>query len=190
MADRRNDPVVSALGEAEWPPEGPPEVAVLGRSNAGKSSVLNALVGRPMAHVSATPGRTQRINFYAMNGWYLVDLPGYGYANVPKAVKAAFSEAVDRYLQTRQALMAALLVQDVRRDVGPEEEALCAWAASRNVMLIVVANKCDKLSAREQALRREVLVQAYRQPVYLVSARLKTGFDAVRAALRGLGLSL
>jgi GTP-binding protein len=190
MANKRNDPVVSALGETEWPPESGPEVAVLGRSNAGKSSVLNALVGRPMAHVSSTPGRTQRINFYAMNGWYLVDLPGYGYAKVPRSVKAAFSEAVDRYLQTRQALVAAILVQDVRRDVEAEEDAIRAWAAARNVMLIVVANKSDKLSPRERSLRQEVLSAAYGQPVYLVSARNKTGLDAVRAALRGLGLAL
>lgn len=179
----------SALEEREMPADGATEVAMAGRSNSGKSSVLNRLAGQRLAHVSGTPGRTRRLQFYRMQGWYLVDLPGFGYAKVPRGVREAFGEAVERYLNTRRPLVGVILIQDVRRDPGPEEEMMVRWAAERNVWLWVVANKVDKLNARERRERLAALEAAYPGPVFPVSARTGEGIPALGAELLKLGLT-
>ena len=120
-ADGRGRLVASALTPAEMPPPKSSEVAFMGRSNSGKSSLINALVGAKIANTSSTPGRTQRINFFQMPAWLMVDLPGFGYAKVSKAERARFGEAVEQYLTTRQPLIAAVLIQDARRDAEAEE---------------------------------------------------------------------
>lgn len=179
----------SALHPREFPPQGRPELAVMGRSNSGKSTLLNALVGARVAHVSQDPGRTRRIHFFDMDdAWYLVDLPGYGYAKVPIRVRAEFGQAVDRYLSTRTSLVGAILIQDVRRRLEPEEEMLLEWSGTRGVPLIVVANKIDKLNQRERVERLRSLESQYRQPVHGVSAHRGTGLEPVRARLAQLGL--
>lgn len=182
--------VVSALTEREMPGDGKPELAFLGRSNSGKSSIINAVVGHRIAHTGGTPGKTLRINFFRMPGWYLVDLPGFGYAKVSKKRRAEFGQAVDDYLTTRQPLLGGVLVQDCRRDPEEEEQMIQAWAEARNVFLVVVANKADKLNRREQAERLERLTAAYRIPVFLASARTGEGIAPVKAAIAGLGLSV
>lgn len=179
----------SALTAAEFPKGTQQELAVLGRSNSGKSTLINALVRAKVAHTSSTPGRTQRINFFRMDGWYLVDLPGFGYAKVPLDVKEAFGQAVERYLTERQQITGAVLIQDIRRDPGPEEEMIRQWAARRNLLLLVVANKADKLGTTALAERKEALDRAYRDAVYAVSAYRKTGLDPLRQALKGMGLA-
>ena len=177
----------SALYPREFPPEGRPELAVMGRSNSGKSTLLNALVGARVAHVSQDPGRTRRIHFFDIDGaWYLVDLPGYGYAKVPTRVRAEFGQAVDHYLSTRSSLVGAILIQDVRRRLEPEEEMLLEWSGARGVSLIIVANKIDKLNQRERAARLRALEAQYRQPVHAVSAHRGTGLEPVRARLAEL----
>ncbi len=179
----------SVLHPREFPPEGRPELAVMGRSNSGKSTLLNALVGARVAHVSQDPGRTRRIHFFDINdAWYLVDLPGYGYAKVPMRVRAEFGQAVDHYLTTRASLVGAILIQDVRRRLEPEEEMLLDWSRTRGVPLIVVANKIDKLNQRERGERIRALASQYRQPVHAVSAHRGTGLEPVRAQLAQLGL--
>jgi GTP-binding protein len=182
--------VVSALSEAEMPHNGWTEVAFLGRSNAGKSSLINQLVGARVALVSSQPGRTQRIHFYAMNGWYLVDLPGFGYAKASKTARQAFGAAVERYLFERQPLVAGVLIQDVRRDPEEDEMMVVNWAAERNVLLVIVASKVDKLNRSERQARAERLRAQYPAPVLLVSNRTGEGIDDVRGALRGLGLTV
>jgi len=179
----------SALSPREFPPDDRPEVAVMGRSNAGKSTLLNALVGTRVAHVSQDPGRTRRIHFYDMRTWYLVDLPGYGYAKVPTKLRNQFGQAVDHYLSTRRQLVAAVLIQDIRRGLEEEEAMLLEWSRERNVQLVVVANKADKLNQRERTQRLAALEAQYRQPVFPVSAYRRTGLEPVHACLAGLGLS-
>ncbi|NMP21255.1 ribosome biogenesis GTP-binding protein YihA/YsxC [Sulfobacillus harzensis] len=186
----RGQHVASALDQSEMPTSGLPEVAFMGRSNAGKSSLINALVKAKVAHTSSTPGRTQRINFFQMPGWYIVDLPGFGYAKVSKAEREAFGQAVDQYLIGRQPLVAAVLIQDVRRDPEEEEAMLVHWAADRNILLVVAASKMDRLNRREQEERRQRLESIYGRPVFLISNRTGEGLDQVREALRGLGLSV
>lgn len=185
---QKGDLVHSALDDRELPMEGWPEIALMGRSNSGKSSLLNALLNRKTAHVSGKPGHTRRIHLYHVKQWYLVDLPGFGYAQGDLADKQRFSRAVDRYLTTRQALIGAVLIQDIRRDPGPEELMLRDWAATRNVLLVVAANKADKLSKTQVSERLQSLADQYRIPVMPVSARTRAGVDAVKDALRGLGL--
>lgn len=180
----------SALTPQEMPQGDFSEVAFLGRSNAGKSSLINALVGSKVAHTSSTPGRTQRLNFFAMPSWYIVDLPGFGYAKASKADRERFGQAVEEYLTTRQPLVAGVLIQDARRDPEDEELMVVDWADSRNVLLIVTASKMDRLNRQEQSERRAALEEQYGRSVYLISNRTGEGLDRVRAAIRGLGLSI
>jgi GTP-binding protein len=184
----KGDLVASALDPSEWPTQGWREVALLGRSNAGKSTLLNALLGRRAARVSSTPGHTQRLHFFYVRDWLLVDLPGFGYANVPVAVRRRFSEAVDRYLRERQPLLAAILIQDIRRDPEDEEVMLLQWAASRNILFLVAANKADKLSATAATSRVATLRAIYGPSVWPVSAARRIGLEPIRQALAGLGL--
>src|SRR5690242_7030760 len=112
----------------ELPPEGPPEIAFAGRSNAGKSSAINALAGRRrLAFVSKTPGRTQLINFFSLGGAYLVDLPGYGYAGVPADVRRHWDYLVGSYVAERRSLVAVVVVMDVRHPLTPLDVQLLGW---------------------------------------------------------------
>jgi GTP-binding protein len=185
---KRGDLVCSALTSDQFPRDGRQEVALLGRSNSGKSSLLNALLGMRAAHVSSTPGRTQRINFFWVDRWYLVDLPGFGYAKVPLHVRAEFSAAVDAYLEGRQALTATVLIQDIRRDPEDDEMAVRDWARHRNVLLVVAANKADKLGTRERDRRLEELRVFYGPAVHATTALRRQGLAPIREALGGLGL--
>lgn len=185
---QRGDLARSALEPAEYPTDGVQEIAMLGRSNSGKSSLLNALLNRRSARVSGTPGHTQRIHFYWVKGWYLVDLPGFGYAQVTAAQRARFNQAVDFYLNRRQELTAAILIQDIRRDPGPEEISVRDWARDRNLLLLVVANKVDKLNRTQGEARVAELTAAYGSRVLPISARTRLGVEDLKTAIRGLGL--
>ena len=140
--------VTSAATFADCPADGEPEVAFVGRSNAGKSSALNRLAGaRRLARVSKTPGRTRLINFFAVaGGGRLVDLPGYGYATAGKAVRQRFGQAIDAYLSRRPNLAAVVLIMDARHPFQPFDEQLLAWAQATGKPLIILLNKCDKLA--------------------------------------------
>lgn len=143
-----------------FPQDGLPEIAVLGRSNVGKSSFINALVGRRgIARTSAQPGKTRRIHFYRLEDRaYLVDLPGYGYAAVSRAERRAWRPLVEAYLRgARVTLRGALLLVDVRRGPGEEERALLEWLAAESIPVRVVLTKSDKLRGGE--LSRSVAEQ-------------------------------
>jgi GTP-binding protein len=129
------------------PPPGPPEVAFAGRSNVGKSSVLNALVGRRgLARTSSTPGRTRQLNFFLVNERFLlVDLPGYGFAVGPEEERLAWEPLVETYLRERPTLRGVVLVVDARRGVGADEDQLLEFLAAVGLPAAVVATKLDKL---------------------------------------------
>lgn len=182
--------VASCLSLGEMPTTGLTEMAFMGRSNAGKSSLINRLVGAKIAHTSSTPGRTQRINFFQMPGWYIVDLPGFGYARVSKTARERFGQATEHYLMTRQPLVGGFLIQDVRRDPEEDERMVVEWALQRNVYLVVVASKMDKLNRAEQQARQERLDRLYGREVLLVSNRTGEGMGRVKDALRQVGLSV
>lgn len=138
------------------PPQGP-EVAFAGRSNAGKSSVLNRLTGsRQTARVSKTPGRTRLLNFFAVRqGGCLVDLPGYGYSKAQKSTQEAWQESVNEYLSYRENLVAVVLVMDIRHPLQPFDTQLLDWAHDSGIPVHVLLNKADKLKqgARQNTLR-------------------------------------
>ncbi|HYW42240.1 MAG TPA: ribosome biogenesis GTP-binding protein YihA/YsxC [Bryobacteraceae bacterium] len=147
---------------AMFPTDRLPEVAFLGRSNVGKSSLINALTGQKgLAFTSNTPGRTQTINFYRIDGaLYFVDLPGYGYARVPPAHLLAWKKLVEQYLENRDTLRVSCLILDTRRGWMDKDLDLKRWLEYQGRPYLVVATKTDKLNQSDQehgmrAIRQE-----------------------------------
>jgi len=154
---------VAGAADARQLPRAPyPEIAFAGRSNVGKSSLLNRLVGqRHLARVSKTPGRTQQINFFVIDERLtFVDLPGYGFARVPVAVKEDWKILVEAYLTDRQALRAVVILVDLRRDVEADDRLLLDFLRARRIPVIVVATKADKLAYGERRRRAQALAAA------------------------------
>jgi len=151
--------LASATRPEQYPPADRPEVAFAGRSNVGKSSLLNVLVERrQLARVSHEPGRTRMLNFFAAGDEVvLVDLPGYGYARVAQQVRASWQPMIETYLLQRENLATLVLLVDIRRDPGDEERLLIRLALQRDLWLILVATKADqvapgKVGARVQSI--------------------------------------
>jgi GTP-binding protein len=144
--------ILSANSPEQFPADGMPEIAFLGRSNVGKSSLLNAIAGqKKLAFTSNTPGRTQSINFYRMDDrMYFVDLPGYGYAKVPLAAKGEWAKLIEHYLQERKTLKLSFLILDARRGWMDKDLDLKNWLEVNNHPYLVVASKIDKLNQAEQ----------------------------------------
>jgi GTP-binding protein len=148
--------VKSAFKEADWPRDEKPEIAFLGRSNVGKSSFINSLLGvRGLARTSSTPGRTQALNFFLINDKFrFVDLPGYGYARAPKDVKAKWSAAATDYLAKRGQLVLSIHLIDSRHEPTAKDLQLHEWLVHQQKLHLIVATKSDKLSNNE--LRRNI----------------------------------
>jgi len=147
---------------ATFPSDRLPEVAFLGRSNVGKSSLINALLGQKgLAFTSNTPGRTQTINFYRIDGaYYFVDLPGYGYARVPPGFAAEWKKLIEEYLENRETLKLSCLILDSRRGWMDKDLDLKQWLEYHGRPYVVIATKTDKLNQSEQerglrAIRKE-----------------------------------
>ena len=140
--------IKSAPEPEHYPRDDRPEIAFMGRSNVGKSSLINSLLGvRGLARTSNTPGRTQLINFFLINdAFYFVDLPGYGYARVPSEVKKHWGPMVENYLATRPNLVLSILIADSRREPTRLDLLMREWLEMRGKPFIIVATKADKLS--------------------------------------------
>ena len=179
--------IISAefIKSAVWPPQYPPaimpEIAFVGRSNVGKSSLINTLVGRKkLAKTSNTPGRTQLINFFTINEKVsFVDLPGYGFAKVAQSVKKDWGDMIEAYLRERPSLCLVVLILDIRRDPSEEDLSLRDWLTHYRIPYLYVLTKTDKLSnnqtiARQRAIERTLGVSAEKKPV-LFSAMTQKG---------------
>ncbi|MGI8654947.1 MAG: ribosome biogenesis GTP-binding protein YihA/YsxC [Pyrinomonadaceae bacterium] len=143
--------VKSAFTEDDWPRVELPEIAFLGRSNVGKSSLMNSLLGvKGLARTSSTPGRTQSLNFFLLNKrFHFVDLPGYGYARVPKEIKQTWSEMAENYLAKRTRLMLSIQIVDSRHEPTTLDLQLHDWLQHYMKPQLIVATKSDKLSQND-----------------------------------------
>jgi GTP-binding protein len=180
--------VTSAARAAQFLPDEGAEVAFAGRSNAGKSSAINTIVGRrDFARTSKTPGRTQLINFFALaDGQRLVDLPGYGYARVTDEMREQWRELLGNYFNHRQSLAGLMVIVDSRRGIGDFDRQMLDWAGTLGCQLHVLLTKADKLSRQESAATLAAAEQELRElpvTVQLFSATSRLGLDPARAAL-------
>ncbi|MGA9996224.1 MAG: ribosome biogenesis GTP-binding protein YihA/YsxC, partial [Pyrinomonadaceae bacterium] len=137
--------------ESDWPRDGKPEVAFLGRSNVGKSSLINSLLAvKGLARTSSTPGRTQSLNYFLINNrFHFVDLPGYGYARVPKNIRATWGEMATNFLAKRSELVLSIQIVDSRHEPTSQDLQLHDWLQHHEKHSLVVATKSDKLSNNE-----------------------------------------
>lgn len=176
--------LTSATQLSELPGDDGYEVAFVGRSNAGKSSALNALTGiKNLARTSNTPGRTQMINLFELDATRrLVDLPGYGYAKVPIKVKQHWERAINDYLQRRECLCGLVLVMDVRHPLKEMDQRIVAWTEAAGVPLHVLLTKSDKLKggAARKALAE---VSQFVSQAQLFSALKRQGIEELRTVL-------
>lgn len=167
MIQRSVQFLLSALSAAQFPKPGVPEVAFLGRSNVGKSSLLNALVGEKAAKVSSTPGRTRAINFFAIadqrqrHQLIFADLPGYGYAKVSKSISSTWPAFIEPYLAGRTTLALCVCLVDANVPPRPNDRQLFDWLRAQDRAFLVVATKADRLSGNQRvrnlaALKREL----------------------------------
>ncbi|MBT8406622.1 MAG: ribosome biogenesis GTP-binding protein YihA/YsxC [Deltaproteobacteria bacterium] len=183
--------VCSAVTPDQYPPADLPEVAFAGRSNVGKSSLINKILNRKkLVRTSKTPGRTQLLNFFEINGIYrFVDLPGYGYAKVPAEVRKQWRPMVESYLTTRVNMRGMVWLLDIRREVSKEDLTLWHWLQAKQVTVITVITKADKLSRNkrnQQAARIAKSLGRRTQELIQFSATSGEGKEEVWKALRQL----
>jgi GTP-binding protein len=176
--------MLSAVLAAQFPKASVPEIAFLGRSNVGKSSLLNALVGAKAAKVSSTPGRTRAINFFEVSGerrapkMIFADLPGYGYAKISKSISAQWPGFVEPYLAARETLALCICIVDANVPARPNDRQLLGWLRSVDRELLVVATKVDRLSGNERTRNLAALKRGLEfEEIVPVSARTGYGIE-------------
>jgi len=174
--------IKSAVDPRSYPRNPVPEIAFVGRSNVGKSTLMNRLMNRQgLAKVSATPGKTQTINFFLINeSFRFVDLPGYGFANVPVKIKARWKEMIESYLSGRETLSGVLLLVDIRRKPLKEDLQMKQWLESYGIPCLIIATKSDKLKTGEKFRSLSDLKNAYSPAeIFLFSGLTGEGKDEI-----------
>ncbi|GEK28194.1 ribosome biogenesis GTP-binding protein YihA/YsxC [Furfurilactobacillus siliginis] len=176
---------ISAVAPKQYPKEDLPEIALAGRSNVGKSSLINTLINRrSYARTSSQPGKTQTLNFYKVESQlYFVDVPGYGFAKVSKKAREEFGQMIETYLSTRRQLHGVIQLVDARHDPSDDDVTMHEWLAYYDIPLLVVATKSDKIARgkwnqSESRIRKGLNMQPD-EPYIQFSAETKTGKDAV-----------
>ena len=180
--------LTSVFALQQLPPPEYPEIAFAGRSNVGKSSLINRLIQRKsLVKTSARPGKTQSLNFFSVDdSLYLVDLPGYGYAKVPKKIKDAWQRLITGYLETRESLKCVIVIIDLRHALKMIDRQLVDWLRSSGVPYLLVYTKMDKLSANERHKNAAVLdagLGVSKDQRFLFSAKTGEGRDKILQAL-------
>ena len=180
--------VTSALKPSQYPPALLPEIAFAGRSNVGKSSLVNAILNRKhLVKTSSTPGRTQLINFFDINdNFTFVDLPGYGYAKVPKNIQKKWGPMIETYILNRKTLKAVIVIMDIRRTPGQEEINLIELLKYIGMPYIPILTKADKLSKRQQVKQKTSIKNIFyleENKLILFSAKNKKGRESVWDAI-------
>jgi GTP-binding protein len=184
--------VKSAVKPDQYPPADFPEIAFVGRSNVGKSSLINLLVNRKnLVRTSNTPGRTQLINFFAVNNdaFMLVDLPGYGFAKVPLDVKKQWGPMMGAYLSKRETLRGVVLILDVRRVPSQEDIQMLDLLKSHGTPPVLVITKCDKVSKNERKRQAQIIsrtLQVQESEFLFFSALSREGIEEIWGAIEPL----
>ncbi|PZE19951.1 ribosome biogenesis GTP-binding protein YihA/YsxC [Paenibacillus xerothermodurans] len=175
--------IISAVGPSQYPQDALPEIALAGRSNVGKSSLINRMIQRKnLARTSSKPGKTQQLNYYKINSdLYFVDLPGYGYAQVSKAKREVWGKFIEEYLTTREYLKLVLLIIDLRHPPTKDDQAMYDWLKHHDIPTCVVTTKADKITKgqwqKHVKIVRETLGMEKHEPLVLFSSELGVGKD-------------
>jgi len=182
--------LATVVRKAGYPPAGPPEIAFAGRSNVGKSSLLNLITNRKsLARVSGSPGKTRTINFFAINGdeFRIVDLPGYGYAKVSRSESEKWGAMVEEYLSGRAGLVAVCVLLDIRHEPTAQDKQLLGYLEHYGIRRLLVATKADKVgsNARQKQLSviRKSIGAPADEPIVCVSALKRTGVEDLLKAM-------
>src|SRR2546421_1092459 len=186
MKSNRAEFIKSAFDEADWPRDAKPEIAFLGRSNVGKSSLINSLLGvRGLARTSSTPGRTQVLNFFLINRQFrVVDLPGYGYARAPRAVRAEWSSAAEEYLAKREQLVLSIHIVDSRHEPSKQDLQLNEWLVHPHKPNLILPTKSGKLSQNELSRNIKRAARAFKSDNLLIySATKREGRERLWSAI-------
>lgn len=171
----------------QYPDHDVPEIALVGRSNVGKSSLINHLIGRRLARTSNTPGRTQTINFYGIDDQLcLVDLPGYGYAKVPQHVKRQWGPMIEGYLTGRPNLIGVLQIVDIRHPPTADDKSMAEWLRLSGFNAVAVATKADKISRGRRPRHIQQMANGLQFPVTAFSAVAGAGRDDVIGILHNM----
>lgn len=187
MIVKKAEHVITAVKPNQYPATGYPEIAFVGRSNVGKSSIINTLVNRKsLARVGSTPGKTRQINFYNVNDtFYLVDLPGYGFANVSKEMKASWENIIETYLYSRKEnnLKLIVLLVDIRHSPSRDDITMNQWLRGFGLNTLIIATKADKISRSQINIRiseiKKVLQLSSSDKVIPFSSEKRIGIEAV-----------
>jgi len=184
--------IKAAVNSRGWPKDGKPQVAFAGRSNVGKSSLINSLVNRRgLVKTSSTPGKTREVNFFLINGeYYFVDLPGFGYARVPGRVQADWGPMIEEYLLQCPDLRAVIFLLDIRHEPGDHDRMLNQWLSGNEIPAVYVATKADKISRGQRHKHLKVLADAVgADPRDIIEYSSETGegkpklWDAIKSAV-------
>lgn len=192
---RKAEYVASAVKFEQYPAGGLPEIAMAGRSNVGKSSLINRFLGRKnLARTGNTPGKTQTLNFYRVNdAWFLVDLPGYGYAKVAKSVNAHWGSMMETYFKKREFLRAVIQIVDIRHAPSQEDVEMQQWLRMRQIPTMVVATKADKISRGQWLKHLTIIAKALEiEDVSMIlpfSSQTGIGVEELNEALEEMGLA-
>jgi GTP-binding protein len=179
--------LTSAVNQQGYPPHGLKEIALVGRSNVGKSSLINTLVGRKkFARTSNQPGRTQTINFYRVDTLCLVDLPGYGFAKVPEGVRKKWGPMIEGYLTGRPNLVGVLHLVDVRHKPTADDQTMNSWLREMDMPYVLIATKVDKISRGKYGQHSKVIRECLGVDPILFSAESRQGREQVLALIHDM----